>query len=79
MDELGNARRTDRTHIPRLVTDGIEQRLVPVEYVRFAAYLDGQLTGGGSTRTAADRRIQHVSLAPSECRMNAAHDGRRVG
>src|SRR2546425_12923613 len=79
MYQLRDGRRADRTHIPRLVTDGVEKQFVPIEALLSATYPDCQLAGCGSTRTAADRGIQHMNAPLGESRVDAAHDGRRIG
>src|SRR5438552_12528089 len=79
MYQLRDGRRADRTHIPRLVTDGVEQRFVLIKDLLFATHPDCQLAGCGSTWAAADRGVQHMNAPLGESSMDAAYNVRRIG
>src|SRR5713101_4693499 len=78
MHELRDGRRADWADVARLIADRVEHGLVLVEDLAIAADPDCELAGRGSTRTATDRRVEHMDAAIGESGIDAAHDGRRI-
>src|ERR1700751_1781760 len=69
---------TDSTDIAYLVTDRIQQRLVPLEYFSLTTHPQREPSSLCSPRSAADRRIQHVRTFVRKRRINLLHHRSRI-
>ncbi len=73
--ELGGVARADFADVHHLVADRIEQRLAAIEHFAVATDVNGELSGIGARRAAADGGVEQVQALLLEALVDIPDDG----